>query len=120
MITQTKLATRWHCRQSYVSKLVAKGMPLTSEKDALEWRSLHSKRHSATIEELHSPAQRKASRADEDATYLNDWEDAQTAFRCRLLASGHKPDGELLKLMDESAKIIRRVASLTGLRLIDE
>ncbi len=47
-LTQTTLAKRWRCTQQAISKLVAKGMPLTSEAAARAWKEAQQQRRSRT------------------------------------------------------------------------
>jgi hypothetical protein len=43
-ITQSELARRWGYTQAHISKLCARGMPLTSDKDAAEWLFTNARR----------------------------------------------------------------------------
>ncbi len=47
-LTQSALAKQWRCSQPAIAKLVARGMPLTSEGDARAWKEAHQQRRSRT------------------------------------------------------------------------
>lgn len=47
-LTQIALAKRWRCTQQAISKLVAKGMPLSSEAAARSWKEAQQQRTSRT------------------------------------------------------------------------
>ncbi len=73
MIMQTELVEKWGMSKGQISKMVARGMPLTSEADAMRWRMENQQAIARTPPPLKPESEEPESQSisDEDLSALN-------------------------------------------------